>query len=475
MRLIILIFLFTSVISNAQILDNSRTNNLTSTIISEFNNNHFKEIYAFADSSFKANVAESDILSLLNSAATLGKIKKYELAIVEDGSHTYRLYFDNKSLFLDISLASDSTSFSRFGLRPYKLPPVLGRIDFLHDNPLKTHLDSIVQTTAKDYMENKNVAGLSMGVFTNNEMYIYNFGETKKGNGSLPTKNTIYEIGSVTKVFTGILLANAVVEGKVKLDDDIRKYLTGVYPNLEYQGKPITLLQLSNHTSGLPFTVRLPDTQEDPFSPFVNFNDDMLFKILHAVKLDTIPGVQRNYSNLGTAILGQILAKIYGQSYENLLTTYILKPYGMKQTKIILSKKETSKMSTGYDMEGKETKYWYNKLAESAGGIHSTASDMLLFIKKQMSNVDSATNLSHQPTFGDKKEGVGLNWDIYTTKKGYLRLAHDGGTDGFTSVCMIYPEIKSGFVLITNNGDHNDEAFNNISLSVYFALIEKAK
>jgi CubicO group peptidase (beta-lactamase class C family) len=475
MRLIILIFLFTSVISNAQILDNSRTNNLTSTIISEFNNNHFKEIYALADSSFKANVAESDILSLLNSAATLGKIKKYELAIVEDGSHTYRLYFDNKSLFLDISLASDSTSFSRFGLRPYKLPPVLGRVDFLHDNPLKTHLDSIVQTAAKDYMENKNVAGLSIGVFTNNDMYIYNFGETKKGNGSLPTKNTIYEIGSVTKVFTGILLANAVVEGKVKLDDDIRKYLPGVYTNLEYQGKPVTLLQLSNHTSGLPFTVRLPDTKEDPFSPFVNFNDDMLFKILHAVKLDTIPGVQRNYSNLGTAILGQILAKIYGQSYEKLLTTYILKPYGMKQTKIILSKKEKSKMSTGYDMEGKETKYWYNKLAESVGGIHSTASDMLLFIKKQMSDVDSATNLSHQPTFGDKKEGVGLNWDIYTTKKGYLRLAHDGGTDGFTSVCMIYPEIKSGFVLLTNNGDHNDEAFNNISLSVYFALIEKGK
>lgn len=475
MKLTLFIFLLTSIISNAQVLDNSKTAHLASTIISKFNNNDFKDIYALADSSFKANVAENDILSLLSSAATLGKIKKHELITVEDGSHSYRLYFDKKSLFLDISLASDSVSFGRFGLRPYKLPPVLGRIDFLHDNPMKTHLDSIVQTAAKNYMNNKNVAGLSIGVFSNNEMYSYNFGETQKGNRKLPTKNTIYEIGSITKVFTGILLANAVVNGKVKLEDDIRQYLKGTYPNLEYQGQPITLLQLSNHTSGLPFTTRLPDTNEDPFSAAVHFDDEMLFKILHAVKLDTQPGVQRNYSNLGTAILGQILAKVYGQSYEQLITTYILKPYGMKQTKIMLSKKEKRKMATGYDMEGKETEYWYNRLAESAGGIHSTVADMLLFVKKQVSDIDSATSLSHQPSFGDKKEGIGLNWDIYTTKKGYLRLAHDGGTDGFTSVCMIYPEINAGFVLFTNNGDHYDEAFNDIALAVYFALIEKTK
>jgi CubicO group peptidase (beta-lactamase class C family) len=466
--------LFFSTALYAQISDSSKPDILIESIISKFNENQFKEIYALADSGFKANIPERDIVSLLTSASTLGKIKKYELVLVEDGNYTYRLFFERKSLLMDITPISN-VAFGRFGLRPYKLPVDKTREQFQYVNPLKSHLDSVVQQSVTAYMNTKNVAGLSVGILVNDEMLTYNFGETKKGNNTLPTGNTIYEIGSITKVFTGILLANAVIENKVRLDDDIRKYLTGNYPNLEYSGKPIRLVNLSNHTSGLPFTTRLPDTNEDPFNPSFQFNDSIFIRILHSVKLDTLPGIQRSYSNLGVAILGQILEKVYGLSYEKLIKKYILNPFGMYQTKVLLSTNELNKMAKGYDMEGNETNYWQNKLAEPVGGIHSTVSDMLLFIKKQVYETDSASNLSHIPTFGNTKEGVGLNWDVYTTKKGYLRWAHDGGTDGFTSLCMIYPEIKSGFVLLTNNGDHDDEAFNNIALAIYFALIEKKK
>ncbi len=474
MRFFFLILLIFSTTLYAQRSDGLKSNILIENIISEFNENHFREIYALADSGFKANVGEGDIVSLLTSASTLGKIKKYELVLVEDSNYTYRLFFEKRSLLIDITPISN-VAFGRFGLRPYILPADKTREHFQHDNPLKSHLDSIVQESVTTYMNNKNVAGLSIGIFVNGEMLSYNFGETKKSNNTLPAGNTIYEIGSVTKVFTGILLANAVLENKVRLDDDIRKYLTGNYPNLEYSGQPIRLVNLSNHTSGLPFTTRLPDTNEDPFNPSVQFSDAIFMKILHSVKLDTLPGVQRNYSNLGVAILGQILEKVYGLSYEKLITKYILKPFRMYQTKVSLAPEELYNMAQGYDMEGNETNYWQNKLAEPIGGIHSTVSDMLLFIKSQVSENDSASSLSHKPTFGSTKEGVGLNWDIYTTKKGYLRLAHDGGTDGFTSLCMIYPEIKSGFVLLTNNGDHNDQAFNDIASAIYLSLIYNTK
>jgi CubicO group peptidase (beta-lactamase class C family) len=467
-----LVLLFFSIFAKGQVNEYSKPSRLVSNIITKFNRNQFREIYELADSGFKANVSENDIIGLLSSAATLGKIKKCELVSRDDNGLSYRIFFDKKSLMMDISTESDST-FSRFGLRPYKISAIKNRNDFRFDNPMISHLDSLVQKEATSYMNNENIAGLTVGVFVKGEMYTFNFGETAKGNGIIPSKNTIYEIGSITKVFTGILLANAVLEKKINLNDDIRKFFKGDFPNLEYSGQPIRVVNLSNHTSGLPFTVRLPDTNEDPFDPSVQFDDSMLLKILHAVKLDTTPGMQRNYSNLGVAILGKILEKIYGMSYEQLLTKYILKPFGMNQTKVLLSKDKTDKMAVGYDIEGNETAYWHNKFAEPAGGIHSTAHDMLLFIKNQISGSNNASNLSHKITFGDAMAGIGLNWDIYTTKKGYLRWAHEGGTDGFSSLLMIYPELKSGIILLTNNGDHDDQTFYNIGTAIYLYLSGK--
>jgi serine-type D-Ala-D-Ala carboxypeptidase/endopeptidase len=156
-----------------------------------------------------------------------------------------------------------------------------------------------------------------------------------------------------------------------------------------------------------------------------------------------------------------------------LLTKYILNPLGMKQTNVLLSKNKINKMAIGYDIEGNETAYWHNKFAEPAGGIHSTTYDMLLFIKNQISGTNDASNLSHKITFGDARAGIGLNWDIYTTKKGYLRWAHEGGTNGFSSLLMIYPELKSGIILMTNNGDHDDQTFYNIGTAIYLCLSDK--
>src|SRR5437879_2959591 len=113
-------------------------------------------------------------------------------------------------------------------------------------------VDSIVRHAANNFIASGARVGFSIGVIKNDSTYRYNFGVVRKDKKTTPTDQSIYEIGSVTKTFTSLLLAEAVIERKVKLSDDIRKYLKGNYPNLQYNGKPIQLLHLVNLTSGLP-------------------------------------------------------------------------------------------------------------------------------------------------------------------------------------------------------------------------------
>lgn len=441
-------------------------NTVKDSIVSKFNRGDFKGIYAMADSGFKTAFSENQIVGLLSSAGAMGRILSSELISEEKDNKSYRLIFARKSLQLTLGVTTPA-SYNSLGLSYYKLPVVRTRQQFLSDNPIKTHLDSVVQKAATGYMSNKNVACLSVGILLNNQMYIYNYGEIKKGEGQLPGANTIFEIGSVTKTFTGILLANAVLEGKAKLDDDISKYLDGNYPNLKYNDQPVRLVHLSNHTSGLPSMPKLT-TGEDPFSSSTHFTPAMLADILHHVRLDTVPGTRRAYSNFAVGLLGIILEKIYHMSYEQALKKYILDPYHMQRTRISLSPDDYKDVATGYDLEGNLTTYWQNDLAQPAGGIRSTTHDMLLYIQQQLDPRNKAAQLSHKLTYGDLNKGTGLNWGVMTTKTGrHLQWSHDGGTDGFTSLCMIYPELHAGIVLLTNNGDHTDDSFYDIGRSVY--------
>ena len=453
--------------TEAQTTDFKRNNIVKDSIVSLLKRANNKAVYAMADTGFKANVTEDQLVNLLNNASSFGKIIASELISTDtDNVSSYKLVLEKKSLQLNIRAISVS-SYDNFGLSFYKLPIDRTRKQFLSDNPLKSHIDSVIQEAVTLYMSNKNVAGLSIGVLQNGKISTYNFGEIKKGTGQLPTANTIYEIGSVTKTFTGILLANAVLEGKVKLDGDICKYLDGNYPNLQFAGRPISLVDLSNHTSGLPSQPKMPGSDEDIFSASTKFNDKMLADILHHVTIDTLPGTRRQYSNFAVGLLGLILEKVYGMNYEQLLKKYILGPYAMKQSKITMSKTDFRSFAQGYDVEGNPAPYWRNRIAEPAGGIRSTTHDMLIYAQEQMNTKDSAAKLSHQLTFGNAKQGTGLNWGISTTKEGYLRWSHDGGTDGFTSLCLVYPELNAAIILLTNHGDHDDQSFWDIKNFIY--------
>lgn len=155
----------------------------------------------------------------------------------------------------------------------------------------KENLDTLIDKLGKNFIKNKQAVGLSVGVYNNGASYFYNYGTTEIENRKPPTQNTVYEIGSITKAFISLVLANAVTEKKVKLDDDIRKYLDGSYPNLEYNRKPITLLELSNTTSRLPnwlppFTKQITDASSDSTPFFIekiygSYSKTDFFNALH--------------------------------------------------------------------------------------------------------------------------------------------------------------------------------------------------
>ena len=331
------------------------------------------------------------------------------------------------------------------------------------DNKLINQIDTIVQKATKPFIVDTSKVGLSIGIYNNGEVYYYNYGTTQKEKQSLPTNKTVYEIGSISKTFTGTLLAQAVKDKKVKIDDDIRKYLEGNYPNLEYQGKPIRLSYLVSHISGLPFFLpdnpnlfKNPNYETLPFTISKiqrNYSKQKFFDDLHKVQLDTIPGYKYHYSNVGAQLLKYILEKVYNMPYDKLLSEYITEPLKMQNTNSLFSKNDFTLLANGYNEKGKLMPY-NPQILDAAGGIFSTTSDMLQYLKFHLNENNEVVALSHKVTMGDINDyAIGLNWQELITSKKLKKVWQSGGTFGFSSYCVVYPEINVGIVLLTNESD----------------------
>ncbi len=328
-------------------------------------------------------------------------------------------------------------------------------------------------------MSDTSRVGISAGIYHHGQTYVYNDGTIEKHQKKKPTAATLYEIGSITKTFTGALLAQAVIDQKVKMDDDIRLYLNGSYPNLAYRGQPVKLYQLINHTSRLPFllpnTLDLsrypPDTipylvsaQQKDYSKAAFLND------LHAVTLDTIPGTKYGYSNAASQLLGFLLENVYGSTYPQLLQQYILLPAGMSNT-LVSTENKAATFATGYNAKGVPMPY-NPAIMLPAGGIYAGVSDMLNYLKFQLDEKNEIVKLSHQPTFGNADDfAIGLNWQMKKYPNGIRKIWQSGGTFGFSSYCVIYPELNIGIVLLSNQADRTAQgALETAADSVFNAI-----
>lgn len=355
--------------------------------------------------------------------------------------------------------------------------PVISRAQVNADS-----LRKLVVRLGDDLILQKQGVGLSIGIYNGANTDFYHFGTTRKGEAALPSNETVYEIGSITKTFVSYILAGAALEQKVRLDDDIRKYLRGSYPNLEYNGHPVRLVHLANTSSLLPDWLPALPAEWKSLSPdsvlklktkaYGKLGREEFFQALHTVKLDTIPGTKRYHSNAAAQLLGYLLEDIYGMPLDQLLEKFITTPSGMKNTSFIHA--GTRGLATGYTAAGDAAVYEYTMpYFKNAGGLGSTVSDLVRYMALLLDNDNPAAALSLKKTIDvDVSSGkvvplrpdsaaapdvysAALSWFKYKPDATGSQVWADGGTNGFNSYLVLYPQLNSGIVLLANKSDEN--------------------
>ncbi|QQS40415.1 MAG: serine hydrolase [Acidobacteriota bacterium] len=323
-----------------------------------------------------------------------------------------------------------------------------------------------IETILKTRLTEEPVgSAISAVVVDENGATFYNVGTLSKDAGARPAdENSVYEIGSITKVFTGILLAEAIKRGEVKLDDPISKFLPSSIAPLKYGDKEITLKDLTTHGSGLP---SLPDDfkPKDPLNPYADYTVEQLYAFLGRYKLTREIGSQFEYSNLAVGLLGHILAKQAKVNYEELVKKRILEPLGMKDTAITFSPSMKKHLAVGHDASGKATSNWDLPTFAGAGALRSTAKDMAKFLAANLglkkTKISDSLAKSHELLRTFERENaptfrVGYNW--ITTKPGDIDIQwHNGGTGGYRTFAGLDHSKKRGVFVATNGSESADD------------------
>lgn len=342
-----------------------------------------------------------------------------------------------------------------------------------HDiSQAQTKLDSSRQASSlsephRKLLEQRIEAGSGVGlavalVDNNNQDYIF-AGQAAQDSEQSIDENSLFEIGSITKTFTGLLLADMVLKGEVNLDDAAAKHLPEGVTLPQKNGRSITLKDLATHSSGLP---RLPANinPEDPSNPYADYTLEQLYAFLSSYTLEADIGGQVDYSNLGMGLLGHILERRTGQSYEALVTERILNPLSMSSTFITVPKDKQANFVTGHDIAGEPAAYWDIPTLAGAGALRSTISDMTLYLKANMGIIETplsdAIAMSHKfqqalSEGNDDAGHIGLAW-FTQNMDGQLITWHNGGTGGFKSFLGFDPKHKRGVVVLANAQDDTD-------------------
>ena len=350
-------------------------------------------------------------------------------------------------------------------------------------SPGAATMDGTANKLAATFLANRCRAGLSIATIVRGRIRFYDYGVASRRSGRMAGPHSIYEIASVTKTFTGALAAEAVSDGVMSLDRDFRSYLPQSYPNLERDGKPITLRTLATHRSGLPRD--LPDTDalyaNRDFRTFPaallaldsGYDRDRYLADLHGTTLRSTPGTTEAYSNLGMKVIGFGLETVRKQSFEQLMHDAILRPLGMGDSGFVLSAQQRKRLVTGYDRFGQATLY-HLRNAGAAFGLYSTPADMVRYARWQLDESVPAIRLAHQPLVGTQADGEGLIWNM-AIDGGQRLLWHGGGTFGMSSQMVLYPQTQDGYVLLANDACEGTEgALKDIARHLHAAVVSGA-
>lgn len=333
-------------------------------------------------------------------------------------------------------------------------------------------LGADIDEVAATLIEQPLLHSTSITVVYRGEEIIRHRGDMETSKPEPPTDATFYEIGSLSKTLAGTLMANAVLERRLSLDDDIRMYLQGDYPNLQYKDEAIRVRHLLSHTSGLPNM--LPERTNTVLADFTdqrtphelnaiyaNYGKADFFRDLHAVEIGRAPGKEYSYSSTGTELVAHILEVVYKRDYESLLRGFLQDSAAMTDVRIRLEDADVIRLAPGYHSDNPVPTTPMPQLPWGASGnVKATVPEMAKYLRFQLAN-GPAVEESHRTLVNfDPEFSIGYFWNIVSgdrLKGTYY--AHHGGVP--RSQCYIYiiPKYDLGIFVITNqSGDQTAHA-----------------
>lgn len=315
--------------------------------------------------------------------------------------------------------------------------------------------DPEIRKILADRVGSENLGiGIVVGVIDSNGRRVVTYGSLAKNDNRRLDGDTVFEIGSMTKVFTSLLLMDMARRGEVALTDPVSKYLPAAVKVPERNNRQITLADISTQSSGLP---RMPTNfnPKDPNNPYADYSVQQMYDFLSGYQLTRDIGSQYEYSNFAVGLLGHILALRAGMSYEELVHSRICDPLKMTSTRITLTPEMKARLAVGHSEALAPVANWDIPTLAGAGALRSTANDMLIFLAANLGYIKTplaqamADEVSiRRPTTIPNTE-IAYAWHIQN-KDGNSIIWHNGGTGGYRTYMGYDPKTRTGVVVLTN-------------------------
>lgn len=335
---------------------------------------------------------------------------------------------------------------------------------------LKAKVDQLAQPFVRDAW----VAGVSVALVTPERTETFHYGETSE-RGGVANDGTLYSIGSVSKVFTALLLAQEVHHGRLALTTPLAQCTPAPFKAPAHPKSPIHLGHLATHTSGLP---RMPDgfRAKDPDNPYAHYDRDALFGSVDGAVVERLPGTHYAYSNLGSALLAQAVVRCADATdYPALLRARVFAPLGMDDTAVTLTDDVRKRMAQGHNAALDPVPAWDLGAFQGAGAVRSNLRDMGAFVRAVMrppSDDWAAVHRLAMTPHGPSGNGqMGLGWHLGLGTYDLAQVVwHNGQTNGFHSFVALDPGREVGVIVLANTGARSVDLLGRALMRVMLGL-----
>ncbi len=319
--------------------------------------------------------------------------------------------------------------------------------------------DADITALIRTRVEEGRATGIVVGVLeADGSRRIVSYGDP--GPGAKPLgPDSVFEIGSITKTFTGALLADMAQRGEVDPARPAQDYAPPGLTMPIFNGQPITLANLAEQNSGLP---RLPDNfaPADKLNPYVDYDAARLNAFLGAYQLTRAPGARFEYSNVGVGLLGHLLSGKAGVGYDRLIHHRILDPLGMTSSGLELTAPMRANLAIGHNRAGAPTQLWDFDVIAPAGAIRSSMTDMLTYLDANVgppaNDLERAMRSAQAPRADALGGKIGFIWLTMKRPQGDI-VWHDGLTGGYASFIGFDPVRQVGVVVLVNASQSCDD------------------